>query len=120
MMDKCLPALIASALFFSLIVWDINSREYHRIPGYFLFGLFIILSFLVLCSKGLEYVGWVIITLPVILIAAGYLSKNITLPTPKKASTGCIKLAPLPPPPPPSPLHISNTNVCCKKVVKQC
>ena len=128
MMDKCLPALIASALFFTLILWDIISKKYYRMPGHFLFGLFIILTFLVLCSKGFEYVGWIIIALPVILIAAGYVSSNkvstnIATPvasTELRGSTGCIKLAPQPSTGCTGPFSPSPTTECPEPVESSC
>jgi len=76
-MDRCLPAIAGSALFAALLVWDILSRDYVRMPGHLLLGLFSIVLFLFFCSKGQHVLGWILFSLPFFIIGFGYVSGKL-------------------------------------------
>lgn len=69
----CLPAIATTACFVSIILLDLYNRDWRRIPGHALFGVFAILLILFLCQRASEAVAWILLGSPFVLVLLGYL-----------------------------------------------
>jgi len=62
----CLPGITTAALFTAVIFYDLYDRNWRRIPGHGLFGVFATLLILFVCEKTSEWVAWSILAIPVV------------------------------------------------------
>lgn len=79
----CLPAIAATAYFVAVILLDLYNRNWNRIPGHALFGVFATLLVLFICEKASETVAWILLVAPFGLVLIGYL---VTLWTTSESS----------------------------------
>jgi hypothetical protein len=77
MIAGCLPAVAGSALFIALLIMDVVNRDYERLPGHILVGLFAIVLFLFLCERGMNIAGWAIFSIPFVLVGLGWATAEI-------------------------------------------
>ena len=68
----CLPAIAATAYFVAIILLDLYNRNWSRIPGHALFGVFAILLILFICERASEMVAWILLGAPLGLVFLGY------------------------------------------------
>jgi hypothetical protein len=68
----CLPAIAATAYFVAIILFHLYNRDWKRIPGHALFGVFAILLILFICERGSEMMAWILLGAPFILVLIGY------------------------------------------------
>lgn len=73
----CRPGLVTIAIFFAIVVIDLVKQDYSFIPGHALLGIVASLLMYTLCSVGMGIVAWVLLILPFLLIAFGYLIYSI-------------------------------------------
>ena len=71
-MKICLPALTTAGLFTAIVILDMINREYKLIFGHGLLGFISILLVLYLCEKSSEYVAWILLATPFVLILLGW------------------------------------------------
>jgi hypothetical protein len=69
----CLPAVVTSALFFSLIILDVFRRENHLIIGHSLFGIIIGGLMIVLCTNNMTSVAWGLLLVPAVSLVLGWI-----------------------------------------------
>jgi hypothetical protein len=69
----CLPAIATTACFVALILLDLYNRDWRRIPGHSLFGVFAVLLILFICQKGSETIAWILLGSPFVLVFLSYL-----------------------------------------------
>ena len=69
----CLPAVATTALFIAVILLDLMSKEWRRIPGRALFGIFAVLLVQFICDKGDDWVAWTLLAFPFVLLFIGYI-----------------------------------------------
>ncbi len=68
----CLPAVTTGALFIAILFLDLVNRDWRRVPGHALFGVFSLLLIQFICEKGSDGVAWAILAFPVTFIFLGY------------------------------------------------
>lgn len=71
-MKICLPAITTAGLFTAIVILDLINREYKLIFGHTLFGFISILLVLYLCEKSADYVAWILLVTPFVLIFLGW------------------------------------------------
>jgi len=132
----CLPGITTAALFTAVIFYDLYDRNWRRIPGHGLFGVFATLLILFICEKTSEWVAWSLLAIPLLfcLLASFFTYEP---PQPKAQPEGkrchscnynpcrCHRRPPPPPPedppvcpsppPPPPPCKPKNDNDNCIK-----
>ena len=69
----CSPAIATTACFVALILLDLYNRDWRRIPGHALFGVFAILLILFICQKGSDTIAWILLGSPFVLVFLSYL-----------------------------------------------
>lgn len=69
----CLPAVATTALFIAVILLDLMNRQWRRVPGRALFGVFSVLLVLFICERGSEWMAWTLLAAPFVLIFLGYI-----------------------------------------------
>jgi len=62
----CLPGITTAALFTAVIFYDLYDRNWRRIPGHGLFGVFATLLILFICEKTSEWVAWSLLAIPLL------------------------------------------------------
>lgn len=68
----CFPAIATTAYFVAVILFHLYNRDWNRIPGHALFGVFAVLLILFICERGSEMMAWVLLGAPFILVLLGY------------------------------------------------
>lgn len=68
----CLPAIVTAACFVAIILLNLYNRDWKRIPGHALLGVFAVLITLFICEKGSDVVAWVLLGTPFLLVFIGY------------------------------------------------
>ena len=139
----CLPAVATTALFIAVILLDLMSKEWRRIPGRALFGIFSVLLVQFICEKGEDWVAWTLLAFPFVLLFIGYIFRisyndPISSESPSEASSEysscgcpCCHLSPcacrrpcwMPPSPcpaPPTPKPCPPSNPCPTPKPKPC
>lgn len=71
-MKICLPAITTAGLFTAILILDLINRQYRLIFGHALFGFVCILLILYLCEKSADYVAWILLITPFVLIFLGW------------------------------------------------
>jgi hypothetical protein len=69
----CLPAVATTGLFVAVILLDLMTKEWRRVPGRALFGVFSVLLVLFICERGSEWMAWTLLGAPFLLIFLGYI-----------------------------------------------
>jgi lipopolysaccharide export LptBFGC system permease protein LptF len=70
---SCTPAIVTSALFFSLIILDVFRRETNLIIGHALFGIITGGLMIVLCTNGMGPVAWGLLLIPAVSLVLGWI-----------------------------------------------
>lgn len=68
----CLPSIATAALFLAIILLHLYNRDWRRIPGHALLGIFAILLTLFICERSSDFVAWILLGSPFILVFAAY------------------------------------------------
>ena len=100
----CLPAVAATAYFVAIILFHLYNRDWERIPGHALFGVFAVLLILFICEKGSELMAWILLGAPLALIIIGYFASLLFY----------AKETPSPASPPPCPCCMYNHCRCAR------
>lgn len=74
----CLPATFATAYFIAVILMDLYTRDWRRVPGHALFGVFAVLLLGFICEKGSEGMAWILLLAPLIFLILGYFVRLLT------------------------------------------
>jgi hypothetical protein len=69
----CFPAITTTALFVAIVLLDLYNREWYRIPGRALLGVFAVLLVLFICQRTNEFVAWILLLAPFGLVFLSYL-----------------------------------------------
>jgi hypothetical protein len=111
----CLPGITTAALFTAVIFYDLYDRNWRRIPGHGLFGVFATLLILFICEKTSEWVAWSLLSIPILFCFLAsfiaYEPPKPPSPSPSASSCPCCSYNPCkchrpcrrPPPPEPLP-----------------
>jgi hypothetical protein len=75
----CLPGITVAAIFTSMILLDLYKREWRRIPGHILLGIFALLFILFLCERTSEGVAWMLILAPFLFAILGWIIHELVL-----------------------------------------
>jgi hypothetical protein len=75
----CIPGIAVTAIFTAIILLDLYKRDWRRVPGHALFGIFATLLVLFLCERTSEGVAWTLILAPFLFSILGYLIHNLVL-----------------------------------------
>ena len=67
----CLPGITTAALFTSVIFYDLYDRNWSRIPGHGLFGIFATLLIVFICERTSEWLAWSLLTIPIVFCFIG-------------------------------------------------
>lgn len=103
----CLPGITITAIFTAVILLDLYHRDWRRVPGHALFGVFATLLVLFLCERTSELVAWTLIAAPILFAILGWIMHMII-----EALYA-----------PPSPSTRKNTDVgcpCCTSIPCSC
>jgi hypothetical protein len=73
----CLPGVSTIALFVAIILLDLYGRDWARIPGHALFGVFATLLVLFICERVGEGPAWLLLAAPFIFVFIGWLSRVV-------------------------------------------
>lgn len=68
----CAPGIATTAYFVAVILLDLYNREWNRIPGHALFGVFATLLILFVCEKASEVVAWILLVAPLVIAFISY------------------------------------------------
>lgn len=68
----CSPAIATTAYFVAVILLDLYSRDWKRIPGHALFGVFATLLILFICERASEMMAWILLAAPLVLVFISY------------------------------------------------
>jgi hypothetical protein len=71
----CLPGISTIALFVAIVLLDLYGRDWARIPGHALFGVFATLLVLFICERAGEGPAWLLLGAPFIFVFIGWLSR---------------------------------------------
>jgi hypothetical protein len=111
----CAPSIAAAAAFLAIIFLDLYNRDYGRIPGHALMGVFAALLLSFICERTSSFVGWILLGAPFVVVGIGYslyklMDSKPTPTTPPKAYPcqccnirPCQCFRPCVPPTPPKP-----------------
>ena len=69
----CFPAIATTACFVAIIFLDLYNRDWRRIPGHALFGVFAVLLILFICQKASDAIAWILLGSPFVLVFLGYI-----------------------------------------------
>lgn len=75
----CFPGITVAAIFTSMILLDLYKREWRRIPGHMLLGIFALLFILFLCERTSEGVAWMLILAPFLFAILGWIIQSLVL-----------------------------------------
>ena len=78
----CLPALAATAYFIAVILLNLYNRNWNRIPGHALLGVFAVLLILYICERASQFVAWILLLAPFGFVVVGYLA-SVSFLSPK-------------------------------------
>lgn len=67
-MDICPPAIATAAAFVAIILFNLYSRDWRRIPGHALFGVFAVLLMIFICQRASPVVGWILLFAPFLFV----------------------------------------------------
>jgi hypothetical protein len=70
-MEICPSALTAAALFIALVIMDLIKHKYRNIPLHAIGGFFCILGLTYLCSILGDLTGWILLSIPVVVVCIG-------------------------------------------------
>jgi hypothetical protein len=88
----CAPGIATTAYFVAVILLDLYNREWNRIPGHALFGVFAVLMILFICERGSEFMAWILLGAPLVIVFLFYfLSKWLTKDKTPGPSNGSFK-----------------------------
>lgn len=73
----CLPAVATTAYFVAVILLHLYNRDWNRIPGHALFGVFAVLLILFICQRASEFVAWILLVAPLALVAITYIASSL-------------------------------------------
>ena len=68
----CTPAIATTAYFVAIILLDLYNREWSRIPGRALSGVFATLLILFICERASETVAWILLGAPLAIVFLSY------------------------------------------------
>jgi hypothetical protein len=71
-MKICLPAITTAGLFTAIVILDMINSEFKLIFGHSLLGFISILLILYLCEKSSDFVAWILLATPFVLIFLGW------------------------------------------------
>jgi len=72
-MDICPPAIATAAAFVAVILLDLYLRDWHRVPGHALFGVFATLLMTFICQRGSQTMAWILLAAPFLLVLLGWM-----------------------------------------------
>ena len=67
-MDICPPAIATAACFLAIVLLDLYTHDWTRVPGHALFGIFAILLMIFICQRASESVAWILLVAPFVLV----------------------------------------------------
>ena len=70
----CAPVIAATAYFVAGILLYLYNRDWDRIPGHALLGVFAVLLVLFICQRGSELMAWTLLAFPLVLVLLSYIS----------------------------------------------
>jgi hypothetical protein len=81
-----LPAMVTSALFIAVVLFDLMKRRKDLAKGHFFLGVVSVLLMAYLHEEGHDMIAWVLLSVPFILIAIGLLfsGSNGSSPAPPR------------------------------------
>lgn len=90
----CAPAIATTAYFVAVVLLDLYNRDWNRVPGHALFGVFATLLILFICEKASEGMAWILLASPLALVFLSYLvsswlTKKEDDTTPSSPSMSC-------------------------------
>lgn len=107
----CLPSIATAACFVAILLLDLYNRDWRRIPGHALLGIFAVFLTLFICERSSDFVAWILLGSPFILVFAGYFVSSWLEARPKYN----------PPEPEPSPIGPSGCGCgCCRMSPCRC
>lgn len=68
----CTPAIATTAYFVAVILLDLYNRDWARIPGRALMGVFATLLILFICQRASETVAWILLAAPLVIVFLSY------------------------------------------------
>lgn len=69
----CAPVIAATAYFVAIILLHLYNRDWKRVPGHALFGVFATLLLLFICQRGSETMAWILFGAPFAFVLIAYL-----------------------------------------------
>jgi hypothetical protein len=73
----CFPGITAAAIFVALVLTDLYKRDWHRVPGHALFGVFIVLLLLFICERIGEGPAWLLLMAPFAFVFLGMFFSSV-------------------------------------------
>ena len=74
----CLPGVTTAALFIAFIMLDLHNRDWARVPGHALFGVFAVLLMLFICERAGEGTAWLLLIAPFLFVGIGYIIRKLS------------------------------------------
>jgi len=71
-MEICPPAIATAAAFVAVIFLDLYVRDWGRVPGHALFGVFATLLMIFICQRGSQTMAWILLGAPIVLVLLGW------------------------------------------------
>lgn len=72
-MDICPPAIATAAVFVAVILLDLYTRDWRRIPGHALFGVFASLLMIFICQRASSGVAWILLFAPFLFVLLAWI-----------------------------------------------
>jgi len=69
----CGPAITTAAIFVAILILDLARAQYELLPGHSIAGAICVLLMVVLCQKGAGFAGWVLLSVPFLLLLSGWI-----------------------------------------------
>jgi hypothetical protein len=75
-MEICPPAIATAAAFVAVLLLNLYNRDYRRVPGHALLGVFAVLLMIFLCQRTADWVAWVLLFAPFVLVLFGWIFRS--------------------------------------------
>lgn len=85
-MDICPPSIATSAFFVAVLLFDLYSHEWKRVPGHALFGVFAILLMTFICQRGSQTMAWILLGAPFLFLLLAWTARAYSESTPNLPS----------------------------------
>jgi hypothetical protein len=101
----CGPAITTAAIFVAILILDLIRANYYLLPGHSVAGAVSVLLMVVLCQKGASFAGWVLLSVPFLLVLAGWIIIAVQRGIEIQKDIIAELPAPVPAPRPPSTIY---------------